>query len=190
MNKEGLISFEMSISDLFLGKKIRFPVHLSGGNEDKLIEIFKEIRKEDWVFSTHRNHYHALLKGIKPEDLRNYIKLNGSMHVYFKKFFTSGIVGGVIPIALGVAMGIKRDGGSEKVWVFVGDMAGYTGIFAECVRYAGGHDLPIKFIVEDNGLSVETPTHKVWGQSGVATINRYEYNRQCSHQGCGKWIEF
>ena len=61
--KTKLMNFEKSIADDFERGKINCPLHLCGGNEDQLIEIFKDIDEEDYVFSTHRNHYHYLLKG-------------------------------------------------------------------------------------------------------------------------------
>ena len=72
-NKDSLIQFEKKISDHWEFGRIRGPIHLSGGNEDELIEIFKYIKKGDWVFSTWRSHYHALLKGITPEWLEKEI---------------------------------------------------------------------------------------------------------------------
>ena len=136
LTKQELIDFEEEISELFLQGKIRAPVHLSRGNEDALIEIFSWIDPSDWVFSTYRSHYHALLKGIPKDWLREEILACRSMHINNAehKFFTSAIVGGCLPIALGVAMAIKRRGGCERVWVFVGDMAAETGMFSECVK--------------------------------------------------------
>ena len=52
--------------------KIKAPIHLSGNNENELIKIFKKVnKKNDWVLSTWRNHYHALLKGIPRKWLKN-----------------------------------------------------------------------------------------------------------------------
>ena len=48
---------------IYMKKKIKGPIHLSGNNENQLIKIFKKINKQDWVFVGWRNHYHALLKG-------------------------------------------------------------------------------------------------------------------------------
>ena len=64
VTEEELIKFEEEIADEFLNKKILAPIHLSGDNEKQLIDIFKDIKKEDWILTTHRNHYHALLKGM------------------------------------------------------------------------------------------------------------------------------
>ena len=193
MNKQGLNNFEEEIKNIFLEGKIRAPIHLSRGNEDELIDIFKEIKPEDWVFSTHRNHYHALLHGIDKDWLKSEILAGRSMHINNKehRFFTSSMVSGCLPIALGVAMAIKRNRANRHVWVFVGDMAAETGVFHECTKYAARHNLPITFIVEDNGLSTNTPTQQVWGiEKGEPHIIRYKYKRFFPHINAGKWVIF
>ena len=76
------------------------------------------------------------------------------MHINGDKFFVSGILGGQVPIALGVAMALKRKGSKNKVGCFMGDMGSSLGLTHECVKYAQGFDLPIRFIVEDNGSDV------------------------------------
>ena len=76
IDKNFLINFENDISSLYEQKKINGPIHLSGNNEIPLIKIFKKIKRGDWVFSTWRNHYHALLKGLKSNDVKKQI-LNG-----------------------------------------------------------------------------------------------------------------
>ena len=70
MTKEELIEFEQQIADLFNAKQINSPIHLYHGNEDFIMEVFKEIDIEnDWVCCTWRNHYQALLKGIPQNNL-------------------------------------------------------------------------------------------------------------------------
>ena len=59
---EKLIQFEQDIVNLWESGKIRGPIHLSNGNEEQLIEIFKRVKETDWVFSTWRSHYHWVLK--------------------------------------------------------------------------------------------------------------------------------
>ena len=193
MNKGDLIEFEEEIKQLFLDKKIRAPVHLAVGSEEPLADIFKKIKKDDWVFSTHRSHYHALLKGTDRQWLKKEILEKRSIHIYNKehKFFTSAIMSGILPIAVGVAMALKRKKVKNKVWAFVGDMTAEMGIFHECTKYAARHNLPIVFVVEDNGLSVNTPTQEVWGKSkSEPKIIRYKYKRKYPHQGCGVWVVF
>ena len=64
-----LFNFEEEIKKIYEKGKIKAPIHLSRGNEKSLIEIFSYISLDDWVFSSWRNHYHALLHGISPNKL-------------------------------------------------------------------------------------------------------------------------
>jgi pyruvate dehydrogenase E1 component alpha subunit len=192
--KEDLIGFERKIADCWEGGKIRGPIHLSGGNEDPLIEIFKRIKKNDWVFSTWRSHYHALLKGISEEWLESEILEGRSITLVNKNenFYSSAIVGGTIPIAVGVAMALKKDNIDGRVWCFVGDMSFETGGFMENYKYSKNFDLPITFVVEDNGVSTNTPTIETWGvKSNIPDdVVYYEYSKVWPHYGTGKWVIF
>ncbi len=188
---ESLITFEKELEELYEAGKIHSPVHFSRGNEESLINIFKDVLPGDWVFSTHRSHYHALLKGINPEWLKNEILNDKSMHINSAedKFFTSSIVGGALAIATGVALALQRQDSKDRVWCFTGDMASETGMFHECIKYSAGYSLPITFIVEDNGMSVKTPTYKVWARGNLWYM-RYEYEKTVPHHGTGKWVNF
>jgi TPP-dependent pyruvate/acetoin dehydrogenase alpha subunit len=174
--------------------KIRGPVHLSHGNEEPLIEIFKRIKTTDWVFSTWRSHYHALLKGIDPNWIESEILAGKSITLcnIDQHFYSSAIVSATLPIALGVAQAIKRDGGTDKVWCFVGDMSFEGGIFYEVHKYARNFDLPLYFIVEDNGISTYTPTEVTWNKKrDIPTdVMHYTYKSKYPHYGSGKWIAF
>ena len=109
MKKKDLLKFEEKIKKIYESGKIKAPIHLSGNNEEPLIKIFKKIKKNDWVLSTWRNHYHALLKGIPEKWLEKEIVNGRSMGInnLKYKFYSSAIVGGIIPIALGIAKGMK-----------------------------------------------------------------------------------
>lgn len=192
--KESLINFEEEVREIYEAGKIHAPVHFCRGNEEQLIKIFKNVKKDDWVFSTHRSHYHALLKGVGKEWLKNEILNSRSIHINNAqhKIFTSAIVGGILPIAIGTAMGIKLKNEEQRVWVFVGDMCAEMGAFHEAVKYSQRHNLPITFVIEDNELGVNTPTQKVWGEEdfGSTQILRYKYERVYPHHGSGKWVTF
>jgi len=194
-DKAGLIQFERKMADHWESGKVKGPIHLSGGNEDELIEIFKYVKKTDWVFSTWRSHYHALLKGIPSEWLEEEILAGRSITIVSKenRFYSSAIVGAIIPIATGVALANKRDGKDDKVWCFIGDMAFETGGFYEMHKYAQRYDLPIRFIVEDNGVSTNTPTEETW--NGIKRevpddVIWYNYKKEWPHYGTGKWVIF
>lgn len=205
--KEQLIQFEESIAENFKQGRINCPIHLSGGNEEALISIFENINKKDWVLSTHRSHYHYLLKGGNPQSLFEEIMGSSSgickgkgrsMHIYDKekRFITSAIVGGNCAIAVGIALGIKkkwknRKGTGPHVWCFVGDGGEDTGHFAEAVRFGVARQLPLTFIVEDNDLAVESSKKDRWHnypRFNSSNIIRYEYERVYPHVGIGEHV--
>ena len=193
-DSDSLIAFENLIVSHWEAGKIRGPIHLSNGNEEQLIEIFKRVSNTDWVFSTWRSHYHWLLKGLSGQSAEEEI-LNGKSITLCnidEKFYSSAIVGGTLSIALGVAMGIKAKGSDEKVWVFIGDMSFESGLFYEVHKYARNFDLPIVFVVEDNGVSTYTPTEATWNvkRDIPSDVIHYTYESKYPHYGTGKWIVF
>ena len=193
--KQKLIEFESSIIKLWENAEIPYPCHFSGGNEEQLIEIFKEIKPGDWIFSTHRGHYHYLLAGGNPEKLKEIILRGDSMHIFDKNlnFFTSAIVAGICAIATGVALALKKKASNNKVWCFGGDGVEDEGHFYEAVRYVDGWNLPCIFIIEDNNRSVETPKSERYGTSEISwprCVRRYHYKAIYPHVGTTKWIDF
>ena len=193
-DEDDLIKFEELIVSHWEDAKIRGPVHLSHGNETSLIEIFKRIKTTDWVFSTWRSHYHALLKGIQPDWLEKEILAGKSITIcnIDEKFYSSAIVTSTLSIALGVAQSIKKDNGTDKVWCFIGDMSFESGIFYEVHKYARNFDLPLYFVVEDNGVSTYTPTTITWNvkRDIPSDVIHYKYESKFPHYGTGKWIVF
>jgi len=189
-----LIDFESKVKEAYEAGLIKGPVHLSKNNEEQLIELFKQINEDDWVFSAWRNHYHALLHGVNPEYLFELISEGKSMGVNNIKpnFYASSIVGGIIPIALGVALSLKLKNSPRKVWCFIGDMTMETGIFWEAYKYSQNFNLPLQFVIEDNNLSVHTPTNIAWGKKMDIPKNviYYSYEMSYPHHGTGKWVNF
>ena len=127
-----------------------------------------------------------------------------STHSKEPKFYSSAIVGGIIPIALGAAKALKmkqddtlnknyyRDN-ERKVWCFIGDMAFETGIFYEAHKYATNFDLPLIFVVEDNNMSTNTPTDETWNYKKRDIpygVIYYQYERGFPHHGTGNWVLF
>ncbi|MEK9572495.1 MAG: thiamine pyrophosphate-dependent enzyme, partial [Paracoccaceae bacterium] len=179
--------------------QIRAPIHLYSENETQMIEIFKDIDVNDWVFCSWRSHYQCLLKGVPADEIMSEIMQGRSISLCFPeyKIYSSAIVGGVLPIAVGTAMSIKRDGGSERVHCFLGDMTAETGIAHECVKYSRNHKLPIRFIVEDNNMSVVTDTRDVWNMQETSYENTkdpmiyyYKYRNKYPHAGAGTRVQF
>lgn len=199
MTEQDLIDFETRIADKFNEGKIRAPVHLYDGNEKQIIEVFKKIRKQDWVFCSWRSHYQCLLKGVPPDLLEEEILKGHSISLCFPeyKIYSSAIVGGNLPIAIGTAMSIQRNGEDSHVYCFMGDMTFETGISEETIKYAQTHDLPITFIIEDNGKSVCTDTTEVWkiDRDDLAHLMNekliyYKYESRYPHAGAGMRVQF
>lgn len=198
LTKEQLVDFETDIANCFNNAMIKAPVHLYDGNEEQMINIFKNVEPEDWIFATWRSHYQCLLKGVPQEQVKQDILDGKSITLCYPEYnvYSSAIVTGNIPIATGVALDIKRKGGTNHVWCFVGDMTSETGAFFENWKYAVNHNLPITFVVEDNGKSVCTETHKVWNTDELyfaketRKIIYYEYQTKYPHAGAGARIQF
>ena len=196
---QSLKAYEEKIAELFNKGEIRAPVHLSDGSEDSLIEIFKEVKDEDWIFCSWRSHYQCLLKGVKPEDLESEIIAGRSIALCFPSHnvYSSAIVGGQIPIAVGAALSLKRSKNKGHVWCFIGDMTSETGMAQTAIRYSEKHDLPITFIIEDNGISVLTETRKVWNtvtlrfeENKNEIVKSFKYKSKYPHAGAGKRVQF
>lgn len=196
---QDLKKFEAQVADMFNQGGIKAPIHLSDGNEAQLLEIFKNIKAEDWVFCSWRSHYQCLLKGVPPEELLSEIKAGRSISLGFPehKIFSSAIVGGQVPIAVGTAFAEKLKKTGNHVWCFIGDMTAETGIAQTSIRYAERHDLPITFVIEDNGISVLTDTRKVWASETLRfdetkseKVLVYQYKSKYPHAGAGVRVQF
>lgn len=194
-----LIAFEDEIAALFNAAKIHAPIHLYYGNEEAIIRVFEDISHDDWVFCTWRSHYQCLLKGVPPQLLKDEIIKGHSISLCFPEYriYSSAIVGGNLPIAVGTSMGIKRKGLDSKVFCFIGEMTAETGIAYECIKYSRSHELPIHFIVEDNSKSVCTDTRSAWNLKKLSyegaidpMITYYRYETKYPHAGAGVRVQF
>lgn len=190
--KLSLIAFENRVKHEWEEGNLPSLVHLCGGNEEQLLHIFEDIRHQDWIFTSHRAHYHCLLKGVSEDELMEHIKADRSMFVFSRKLriYQSAILGGTPGIAVGVALAIKASGEDAHVHVFIGDASEEQGAFYEAVMFASGHDLPITFHVEDNGRQVDTPTELRRGMTrglldAEPSVQRYRYTPTWPHAGSG-----
>jgi pyruvate dehydrogenase E1 component alpha subunit len=207
MDKKDLVDFEEDIASIYETGKIRAPIHLRSGNEEPLIEIFKNIKDEDYVYSTWASHLHSLLKGVPSDVVKDAILEGRSITLNFPEYnlYSSAIVGGTPSIAVGTAYALQKQNKAGRVYCFLGDMGFHTGIAYESIKYAIGHNLPITFVVEDNEKSVGTPTFNTWymttysvyelmckmahGSKNVK-IEYYKYESKYPHAGTGTFVEF
>jgi hypothetical protein len=193
--REKLIAFTDRIAQHHDSGKIPFALHLPGGNEEILLNLFKQIDQDDYVLSTHRNAYHALLHGIPENEVEEKILNARSMFMFSRKrnFYVSAIIGGTPAIAAGIALALKRKGSHQKVWCFVGDGIEDTGHFAEAVRYVDGFNLPCKFIIEDDNMAVEVTKESRWGTdknlNWPPCVIRYKYSKTRPHIRTGNFAD-
>jgi len=196
---EELIAFENEVAAAFNAGRIRAPVHLYSGNEAQMIEVFKDVGPRDWVFCSWRSHYQCLLKGVPRERVMAEILAGHSISLCFPehRIYSSAIVGGVLPIAVGTAMATQRAGEDVHVHCFMGEMTAETGIAHEAIKYSRNHRLPIRFIVEDNSKSVCTDTRSAWNQPRLSFdgqrdkfVYYYRYETRYPHAGAGVRVQF
>ena len=199
MNKDELIAFEDEVAARFNTGKIRAPVHLYWGNEESIIKVFEKVRPQDWIYCSWRSHYQCLLKGVPPDEVMAEIMAGRSISLCFpqQRIYSSAIVGGVLPVAVGTAMSIQRSGEDAKVYCFMGEMTAEAGIAHESVKYSRNHKLPIHFVVEDNAKSVMTDTREAWNQEHLSFegvnddyITYYRYETKYPHAGAGVRVQF
>ena len=178
----------------------RLYFHLYQGNEDKIIDFFKRVKPNDWIFCSWRSHYQCLLKGVPKEEVKKEILDGRSISLCFPKhkIYSSALVGGSVPIAVGTALSLKLRGDKEMmVYCFMGEMTSETGIVHECIKYSRNFDLPIHFIIEDNEKSVCTDTRNTWRLKKLSYegkndkfVTFYSYKSKWPHAGAGKRIQF
>lgn len=191
--RESLIAFERRVQELWESGELPSLTHLCGGNEGQLLDIFQKVRPYDWVFCSHRAHYHALLKGVSEDRLMGFIQSDRSMFIFDKelRFYQSAILGGTLGVAVGVAKALREQGSCAHVWAFLGDGAAENGALHSASIYATGHDLPVTFVIENNGRQVDTyvetrrgPKHRDC-QLISPRILEYHYKPTWPHAGSG-----
>jgi pyruvate dehydrogenase E1 component alpha subunit len=148
--------------------------HLYIGQEAVAAGVCANLRKEDYITSTHRGHGHVIAKGGELKYMMaelfgkktGYCKgKGGSMHIAninIGILGANGIVGGGIPIAVGAALSCKMRKTDQATACFFGDDASNTGAFHEGLNLASIHHLPVVFICENNlyGISVPQKQHQ------------------------------
>lgn len=152
-------------------------VHLYAGEEAIATAICGELRDEDYIASTHRGHGHAIAKGCDVKLMMAELFARrtglckgkgGSMHIadlHRGMLGANGIVGGGIPLAVGVGLSAKVRGTDQVGVVFLGDGATNEGTFAESVNLAAVWKGPTIFVIENNFYAESTGTSH--GLSGV-----------------------
>lgn len=149
--------------------QMRCPTHLSIGQEAVAAAAGLALRIDDLAVSGHRAHAHYLGKGGDMLGLiaELYGKLigcskgkGGSMHLVDDNVGFVGstaIVGGTVPVGVGLGYGIKLRKTNEVSCIFFGDAVAETGVFSEAINFAVLKQLPVLFLCENNLYSVYSP---------------------------------
>lgn len=158
-----LRKFEERVAELVTPpREINTPCHLYIGQEAVATGVCSALRKDDYVYSTHRSHGHYLAKGgdMKALMAELYGKKTGcsrgkggSMHIASPDFGlpgSSAIVGGTIPIAVGTALSFSIQKKDAVSVAFFGDGAVQEGVFYESLNFASLKKLPVIFVCENN----------------------------------------
>lgn len=157
---------EETIAKRYSEWKMRCPTHLCTGQEAIATAVGMVLEKDDFIVSGHRSHGHYLGKGgdLKKMIAEIYGKVTGcssgkggSMHLVDKEVAFMGstaIVGGTIPVGVGLGLSIRLHGTNQISCIFFGDGATEEGVFYESVNFAALKGLPVLFICENNFYSV------------------------------------
>jgi pyruvate dehydrogenase E1 component alpha subunit len=166
---------------LYTRARIGGYTHLNIGEEAAVVGALDPLRPRDYVFSTYREHGHALMRGVDPKAIMAELfgkstgtsgGRGGSMHLFDAgKRFMGGyaIVGGSIPLAAGAAFAVKYRKSDEVVAVLFGDGSTNIGAFYETLNWAKLERLPIIFICVNNQYAMGARTSE---DSSVPEIYR------------------
>lgn len=160
---------EEAIANRYSEQKMRCPVHLSIGQEAVAVGVCQAASPSDYLISNHRAHAHYLAKGgdLKKMIAEIYGKVTGcssgkggSMHLIDQKVNivgTTPIVGGSLPVGVGVAFASLLKKEHRATIIFFGEAATEEGVWAESINFAALRKLPILFVCENNLYSVYSP---------------------------------
>lgn len=158
---------EERLLELFSAGRLAGTTHTGIGQEDIAAGVAGALDPaRDVVFSSHRCHGHFLAFGGPLDGLLAEIMgreggvcggRGGSQHLCWRGFHSNGIQGGIVPVACGQALALKRRGGGGLAGVFLGDGTFGEGAVYESLNLAALWSLPVLFVVEDNGYAQTTP---------------------------------
>ena len=173
--------FEEKASEEYMAGRIGGFLHLAIGEEAAVVGTVSALHPDDPLTSTYREHGQALARGSDPgavmaELLGRSTGLcggrGGSMHLMDRDraFYGGyGIVGGSIPIGLGLAYAIRYRGGDQVSVTMFGDGATNQGVLAECMNMAGLWDLPIVFLILNNQYGMGTSLERAAAEEDLYT---------------------
>ena len=172
--------FEEKVFELYGQNLVPGTIHLYAGEEAVAVGVCANLRRDDYITSTHRGHGHCIAKGARLDKTMaeilgrrtGYCKgKGGSMHIAdfsIGMLGATAVVGAGIPIAAGAGLSIRLRGTDQVVACFFGDGASNQGTFHEAVNLASVWQLPVLFICENNLYAMGTSQSRVMAVKNVA----------------------
>jgi len=172
--------FEEKVFELYAQNLVPGTIHLYAGEEAVAVGICNNLRKDDYITSTHRGHGHCIAKGAELKRVMaeilgkktGYCKgKGGSMHIAdfsIGMLGATAVVGGGIPIAVGAGLSIKLRGTDQVVSCFFGEGASNQGTFHESINMAAIWKLPVIFVCENNLYAMGTCQSRAMAIENVA----------------------
>ena len=172
--------FEERCNQLYMQGRIPSTLHLYIGQEAVAAGVCAHLRPDDYMFSTHRPHGHAIAKGVSPRSIMAELFAKrtgccqgkgGSMHVgdiRVGMFPAVAIVGANAPLAAGTALAAKWLTGDWVTVCFMGDGALNEGAVHEAMNMAAIWDLPVVYVCENNLYAASTPVSAAFKSPDLA----------------------
>jgi pyruvate dehydrogenase E1 component alpha subunit len=172
--------FEERCVELYSATKIRGFLHLYIGEEAVAVGVMQALAPDDAVVATYREHGHALTRGVPATSImaEMFGKVEGcsrgrggSMHLFDSEsrfYGGNAIVGGGLPIAVGLALADKMQGHRRVTTCFFGEGAVAEGEFHECLNLAALWDLPVFFCCENNLYAMGTALDRSESEKDLA----------------------
>ncbi len=160
--------FEDRCAQLYGAMKIRGFLHLYNGEEAVAVGVIQALQPEDAIVATYREHGQALVRGIPMNNVMAEMfgksegccrGRGGSMHLFDREhrfYGGNAIVGGGLPLAVGLALADKKLGRQRVTCCFFGDGAVAEGEFHESMNLAALWQVPVLFVCENNQYAMGT----------------------------------
>jgi pyruvate dehydrogenase E1 component alpha subunit len=191
-------AFELRAAQMYQRAKIGGYCHLNLGEEATVVGLMAALEARDYLFTTYRDHGYALARGLEPGRVMAELfgkstgvtgGRGGSMHLFDAKkrlLGGYGIVGGQIPPATGAALALTYRGEpgpqAEAVMCLLGDGTTNIGAFHESLNLAAVWQLPIVYVIINNGLGMGTPVERSSAEPEL-------YKRGCSYRMIGERVD-
>jgi pyruvate dehydrogenase E1 component alpha subunit len=191
-------AFELRAAQMYQRARIGGYCHLSLGEEPTVVGLMAALERQDYLFTTYRDHGYALARGLEPGRVMAELfgkttgvsgGRGGSMHLFdvrARLMGGYGIVGGQIPPATGAALALTYRGApgpdAEAVMCLLGDGTTNIGAFHESLNLAALWRLPIVYVIVNNQLGMGTPVDKAAAEPDL-------YKRGCSYRIPGERVD-